>query len=225
MNTTHLSWVSARCLCRFLWSLTLCRAASHSPSGRRTWAPWTLLESGTNTYTHTCPRSFIFTTLNDQEPLSRSQTQCDLWPVAGIWSVLQEPWWLWWKPQRAFRQQRAVDTCGTEKKLWIPVGKKKRTEGNNRQQQSSHLRKDIVGTFLLQFLAESESKETDGKHGCDPNDGGCHASVKSCHALWLQKQNKRVWKWEKCLEMFYKFNDSCVTSLAKVFLKQSIVPV
>lgn len=71
-------------------------------------------------------------------------------------------------------RKKAVDTCGK---------KKKRTEGNNRQQQSSHLRKDIVGTFLLQFLAESESKETDGKHGCDPNDGGCHASVKSCHAL------------------------------------------
>lgn len=171
MNTTHLSWVSARCLCRFLWSLTLCRAASHSPSGRRTWAPWTLLESGTNTHTHThvCPRSFIFTTLNDQEPLSWSQTQCDLWPVAGIWSVLQEPWWLWWKPQRAFRQQRAVDTCGTEKKLWIPVEKKKkeRKETTVSSRAVTYVRTSS-GLFCCSFLPSPNPKKQTANMGVTP---------------------------------------------------------
>lgn len=36
-----------------------------------------------------------------------------LWPAAGTWCALQEPWWLLWTHPTASRQQTAEDTCRT----------------------------------------------------------------------------------------------------------------
>lgn len=49
--------------------------------------------------------------------------------------------------------------------------------------QSNHLRKDIIGGFLLEFLAHPKPKETDSKHGRDSDDRGRHAFIESFHTL------------------------------------------
>lgn len=45
------------------------------------------------------------------------------------------------------------------------------------------LRENIIWGFLLQLLAQSEPKEADSKHGCDPDDGGRHPFVEPFHTL------------------------------------------
>lgn len=47
---------------------------------------------------------------------------------------------------------------------------------------------DVIGTFLLQLLAQTEAKETDCIHGRDSNDGGCHALVQTFHTLFSEMQ-------------------------------------
>lgn len=97
----------------------------------------------------------------------------------------------------------------------------------NTTMMESHPRENIIGAFLLQFLAQTKSKETHSKHRCNSNDGGRHAFVEPFHTLWeMVKRQKRGARKDlmefiiKDMIMTYK-----LTSLVKVFLKQSKVPL
>lgn len=91
----------------------------------------------------------------------------------------------------------------------------------------NHPRENVIRAFLLQFLAQSKSKETDSKHRCNSNDGGCHALVESFQTLQeMMEKHKRD---QKGLITEFRIKDLkttfTLTSLAKVFLKQSKVPL
>lgn len=113
----------------------------------------------------------------------------NLWPVGDIWCALQEPWWLWWTRQTTSQQQTAVDTCrrqenGADILSEIDHRASDRINPNCRHPwQSNDLRKDIIGSSLLQFLSQPKPKETDSKHGCDSDYGGCHSFIESFNTL------------------------------------------
>lgn len=61
----------------------------------------------------------------------------------------------------------------------------------DQRRQSNHLRKDIVWGSLLEFLAETESKKANRKHGCNSDDWGRHAFIQPLHAL--EKNEKHIY--------------------------------
>lgn len=90
----------------------------------------------------------------------------------------------------------------------------------------NHPRENVIGAFLLQFLAQSKSKETDSKHRCNPNDGGCHALVESFQTLQgMMRSTGGIKKDSVAFIIKEMKTTSALTSLAKVFLKQSKVPL
>jgi len=54
------------------------------------------------------------------------------------------------------------------------------------------LREIIVWVLLLEFLADAEAEEADGKHGWDAGERGRHALVQAQHTLQHMTEHARI---------------------------------